>query len=248
MSIDYNHQENLHTQKGACAALPIIFSDWRPNSLLDVGCGAGTWLKAALECGILDVFGVDGVAIPEDQLLISPELFLQQDLTLPWNLNRRFDVVLCLEVAEHLESRFAEDLIQTLTRHADIVVFSAACPGQGGQHHVNCKWPTYWQQIFNDTGFVCGADIRWQMWQNSHIEPWYRQNIFIARRDPVNAGQEERIISVIHPELLPALLSTMEEDKRYAIHMEQIEDGSMNIGWYLQTPLKAVYRKLRRKI
>jgi SAM-dependent methyltransferase len=251
--IDYNHQDNLHTQEGARAALPIIFSDWKPASVLDVGCGTGTWLSAALEFGISDVFGVDGVAIPPSQLLISDNFLMQQDFTLPWNLNRKFDVVLCLEVAEHLDASFAKGFIETLTSHADIIVFAAACPGQLGQHHVNCQWPAYWQQLFNEMGFVCHADVRWRMWQNSQIEPWYRQNVFIAKYSPSQAGQEERIQPIIHPEMLPMLLTAIEagQENIQALHLEQlqqVETGSLDVGWYVRTPFKALYTKFWRKL
>ena len=136
MSVDYNHSENLHTLSGPAAALPILFAKALPTSLLDVGCGTGTWLKAAIDLGIPDVFGVDGVEVPADKLHVQDEKIRHQDLTRPWNLNKRFDAVICLEVAEHLDSAFAHILIDALVQHSDQIYFSAACPGQTGQHHV----------------------------------------------------------------------------------------------------------------
>jgi SAM-dependent methyltransferase len=245
ITIDYDHNNNLHTYEGALAALSIILADWKPNSILDVGCGFGTWLKASLDLGISDIFGIDGVAIPTNQLLIPPVLFQRQDLTKSWNLGRSFDAVLCLEVAEHLESSYASNLIQMLTNHGDVVVFSAAPPSQAGQHHVNCQWPTYWQELFNGVGFACFDTIRWQLWNNSQVEPWYRQNMFIAQRNPTTAGKEDRIKSVIHPELLPLFeLCTQIESRVECI--QQIESGSMAIPWYLKVPLKAAYAKFNR--
>src|SRR5271156_330239 len=144
MAIDYDHSQNLHTLGGPQTTFPFLFADAKPHSLLDVGCGAGNWLKAALNFGMQDVFGVDGVAMPRDKLLVAESLFRQQDLTRPWSLGRRFEVVLCLEVAEHLDKSHANALIDSLVGHSDWVFFSAACPGQPGQHHVNCQWPGYW--------------------------------------------------------------------------------------------------------
>jgi len=240
--VDYNHDRNRHTLEGSQAALPEIFADWKPASLLDVGCGTGTWLKAALESGIQDVFGLDGVAIPAKELLIPLPCFRQQDLTLPWNLGRRFDAVLCLEVAEHIEGRFGAMLVEALTRHADVVVFSAAIPGQPGQHHVNCQWPAYWQKRFNAQGFACDDAVRWRVWDDERIEPWYRKNLFVARRNPATAGQEARLRPVIHPELLPKLFGA--DRRRFRV---EIESGGLSTRWYWRTPFVASWAKLKAR-
>src|ERR1051326_3499592 len=53
-TIDYQHEKNEHTMSGARAALEILFANKRPDSILDVGCGRGTWVCAASELGVLD--------------------------------------------------------------------------------------------------------------------------------------------------------------------------------------------------
>lgn len=200
--IDYDHSKNVHTAVGARTAMSVIFDDGMPQSLLDVGCGAGMWLAAAETLGITDFLGVDGIAVPSDQLKVSDSRIRQQDLQGSWDLGRRFDVALCLEVAEHLDAAYARTLIGALVSHSDRVVFSAACPGQSGQHHVNGQWPAYWQQLFNEHGFTCTDDIRWKIWDVQAIEPWYRQNMFMARRNLVLAGTEPRLRAVIHPAMI----------------------------------------------
>ena len=80
-----------------------------------------------------------------------------------WNLEPKFDLALCLEVGEHLESRAAKVLVEALAAHADEIVFSAACPGQPGRHRVNCQWPGYWQGMFDESGFSCSDAIRWRI-------------------------------------------------------------------------------------
>lgn len=251
MIINYEHQNNIHTQEGACASIPLIFYNWKPKSLLDIGCGLGVWLKAALGFGISDVFGVDGVAIAQDQLLIPSELFQQHDLTLPMNLDRRFDVVICLEVAEHLDPRSGITLIQTITNHTDFVVFSAAPPWQSGQHHINCQLPAYWQELFNQAGFVCSDEVRWQLWNNSEIEPWYRQNMFIAQRNQLMAGKEDRIQAVVHPDLLPFIKTDLTARVRSIAELEQllnIENGVMSVTWYLKASFQGLGNKVKRRI
>lgn len=240
MKIDYDHSANLHTQDGPRAVMPRIMAASHPQSILDVGCGTGTWLRAANELGVTDIFGVDGVNISERQLLISPQRFVQIDLTTPWNLGRKFDVVLCLEVAEHLDEAYAGNLIDMLTKHGDSIYFSAACPGQEGQHHVNCQWPAYWQELFNRRGFVCRDDLRWQIWDDPAVEPWYKQNMFIARRDPT-AGSEPRIKAIVHSEMWSGVTPTSTE------YLRQIEQGSMPPLWYTTLAPRAYLAKLKRR-
>jgi SAM-dependent methyltransferase len=240
--IDYDHDLNLHTLDGPRAALSIILKESKPRTLLDVGCGTGTWLKAALELGIPEVFGVDGVGIAEEKLLIPRNCFCQQNLTEKWNLGRRFETAMCLEVAEHLDSKFAPILLDALVAHSDRIFFSAARPGQDGQHHVNCQWPSYWQKEFNDRGYVCSDDVRWQIWDDERVEPWYRQNIFLAVRDVQRAGSEPRLQSVIHPDKTLSGAPSRDEI------VQQIEGGSEPFWWYLLLPLRAAGAKLRRKL
>lgn len=247
MGIDYDHSQNLHTTAGPKAAFSKLFHDGLPGSILDVGCGTGTWLRAALDCGVLDVVGLDGVEIPREQLLLPHEKFLCRNLNTPVDLGRRFDVVTCLEVAEHLEPEVGKVLIQTLTRHADKILFSAACPDQPGQHHVNCQWPDYWQSLFNSQGFICSDSIRWQIWDDQNIEPWYRQNLFAARHDPQAAGKEDRIKRVVHPDFL-MFISKGSSFPCWSEDVRRIEQGALQAKWYVTVPFKAIPRKIARHI
>lgn len=243
MNVEYTHSENLHTLTGAEAALRFLWKDTMPASLLDVGCGIGTWLRAAQNLGVADIYGIDGVEIAEDALLIPRHLFARFDLTTRLQLGRKFAVAVCLEVAEHLPATAAEVLIATLTDHADTIYFSAACPGQAGQHHINCQWPEYWQALFNQCGFVCDDAVRWQIWDMPEIEPWYRQNLFIATKNAVKAGTESRLASVVHPAMLPSLEFTSLAQSR-----QQIEAGCLPLSWYISTPVRAYYAKIQRRL
>jgi SAM-dependent methyltransferase len=245
MACEFDHATNRQTLDSPRKVMPILFDRRWPTSILDVGCGTATWLHVARAFGVEDVFGVDGVAMEADQLLIPTDVFRVVDLRAPWNLERKFDVALCLEVAEHLDARAGGLLVEMLTAHADEIVFSAACPGQPGQHHINCQWPVYWQEVFNRVGFTCSDAIRWKIWDDHTIDVWYRQNMFVATRD-ARAGREERLRAVIHPDFLPHLVFA-EAASVATQRVKSVEDGAMPVAWYASSAVRALVAKLRRR-
>jgi SAM-dependent methyltransferase len=247
MPASYDHSQTQTSLEGARTALAIMFGGSVPQSLVDVGCGTGTWVRAAIELGVDDVLGVDGADLANDQLRFPWTSFRQEDLEHAVNLGRTFEVAICLEVGEHLAPERAEVLISTLTAHADRIYFSAACPGQLGEHHVNCQWPAYWQRIFNAQGYACEDSIRWLLWDLPDLEFWYRQNVFLAQRRPEHAGHEPRIPPVIHPAMLAFENESAVGDLRLRL-LRKIEEGSQSVGWYFATPARALGHKLTRHL
>ena len=242
MTIDYDHSRNRHTVEGAAKAFSLLLSclPHRPQSLVDIGCGTGVWLKAAIDNGVTDVLGVDAVALNQAELVVPRSVVKTHDLTQPLIISRRFDLALGLEVAEHLDADDAHTLLDSLVELTDTVVFSAACPGQPGQHHVNCQWPAYWQALFNSRGYRCDDAIRWASWEVSMIEPWYRQNLFIASRDPGYAGKEDRIPAVRHPEIFGDPSELLSNQMRW------ITAGGLPTMWYFRAALSAIVAKMMR--
>jgi 2-polyprenyl-3-methyl-5-hydroxy-6-metoxy-1,4-benzoquinol methylase len=155
----------------ASVVVPRLQDLLSPRSLLDIGCGKGEWLEAF---GLDDSLGVD-IAAPEGVH------FLNHDLTKPLDLERTYDVVLSLEVGEHLPEQSAQIYCQTMTRHTDTIVFSAAVVGQEGIGHINCQPHEYWHQMLDSYGFAVLDAIR-PMIQDPRVSPWYRDNIFLYQR------------------------------------------------------------------
>lgn len=166
-------------RRSAREIVPLILDLVRPASVVDLGCGAGIWLSVFREAGVADVVGVDGDYITREKLEIPETLFRPHDLTTPFYLDRRFDLALSLEVAEHLPESCATQLVASLTRLSPVVLFSAAIPFQGGTHHVNEQWQDYWARHFQDRGYVAVDCVRPQAWQNERVEYWYAQNTLL---------------------------------------------------------------------
>lgn len=156
-------------------ALPI-------ESVLDVGCGAGAWLVAWKEQGSA-VFGVDGAHVSPSSLIIDTHEFRAHDLRLSLDLGRRFALVQCLEVAEHLPEESAPLLVASLCRHSDIVLFSAAPPGQGGESHLNERPYGYWRDHFAAQGYALFDPLRHRLRDDDGVMPWYRYNTLMFLRE-----------------------------------------------------------------
>lgn len=163
----------------AAVVVPMLLALAPVASVVDVGCGTGGWLAAFRAHGVEDVLGVDGPWVAEEQLRIPRERFRRADLSAPLRLDRRFDLALALEVAEHLPPDRAEGFIGDLLSAAPLVLFSAAIPGQGGEGHVNEQWPAWWAERFGRHGAHCLDPFRAALWHDERVAWWYRQNILL---------------------------------------------------------------------
>jgi hypothetical protein len=166
-------------RRSAEIVIDIVRDPLPIGSVADFGCALGTWLSAWRDTGISDITGVDGSYVALDQLLIPRDRFRTHDLALPIDLRRRFDLVESMEVAEHLPHSAADGFVATLVRHSDIVLFSAAPPGQGGEHHVNEQDYNYWRTRFAAHGYGMFDWIRPQISGLRRVQFWYRYNLFL---------------------------------------------------------------------
>ncbi len=148
----------------------------KPTSVIDLGSGRGVWLDEWRKFGVENVLAVDGDYVDCDQLVVPRDIFVAQDLTMPVDTGRRFDLAQSLEVGEHLPKSASETLIDSLTRASDRVLFSAAVTGQGGEFHINEQPLSFWQGLFKKRGYAAYDCIRPSLAENHKVEPWYRYN------------------------------------------------------------------------
>ena len=204
------YRELAAAQESAREVLPLVLDIIKPASVIDVGCGTGNWLAVARELGVKKILGVDGPWVTS-QLAIPAADFVACDLTLPLNLGSRFDLALSLEVAEHLPSTAARVFVKSLCDVADVVVFSAAIPGQGGRRHVNEQWPDYWAELFRQFGYECYDFLRPRIWNNPKVTWHYAQNLLICARAGTTHGfgQPAAPLPLVHPVLWSAQVGRM---------------------------------------
>ena len=200
----YNIKEqSSRSVNSARIILPLLF-DIVPNinSILDIGCGCGGWLKVASELGIQDVFGIDGKWTPIKDLSIDKKNFKHIDFEHSFKLEKTFDLGICLEVAEHISLDSACRFVNDVCKTSDIILFSAAIPGQGGTHHVNEQYPSYWSSHFKKNGFATYDPFRERIFSNLNLPYWFRQNLLLFSNCPLNGIQPiETPNSYIHFEL-----------------------------------------------
>ena len=194
----YSYLESFAV-RSAQRVVPIVAAALPVASVVDFGCGQGAWLKAWQGIGAT-VLGIDGPYVDRARLLIPSSSFMPADLAAPLDLQRPFDLVQSLEVAEHLPRACAESFIGTLTRHGDAVLFSAAVPGQGGEHHVNERPLAYWRALFAARGY-CAVDlVRPAVRGDVEVQDWYRCNTVLY----VNEAGAARLRPAARSAIVPA--------------------------------------------
>jgi SAM-dependent methyltransferase len=205
-------RQNSTSARSASRIVPFVTDLIAPKSVLDVGCGSGTWSRAFLENDVQSLRAIDG-DYARSALLIDDGHFTPVNLaSFDGNLGT-FDLVACIEVAEHLNADRASGFVELLCKHSPAILFSAAPPGQGGTHHVNEQPLSYWVGHFAQRGYRLFDIIRPAFWHDEMVQWWHRQNMVIFA-DKNNQGlidilEQQRavtptFIDVVHPDALKA--------------------------------------------
>lgn len=180
------------------------------DSVTDVGCGAGTWLAEFKKLGVTSISGLDGGNAPEELLLIDQAEYHKVDFTKDFPEQLQADLAITLEVAEHLDEVHASSFVSNVCKISDLILFSAAVPGQGGTNHVNEKWPSYWLEMFSKKNYRFFDVLRGEFWNESRIDWWYRQNIFLVvnadcleliEKLEVMSRYQNSVLDIVHPDL-----------------------------------------------
>jgi SAM-dependent methyltransferase len=207
-SSTFYRQVHAQVRDSAREIVPLVTALVQPKRVVDVGCGTGTWLAAFAEHGATDVLGLDGDYVDRSLLDIPADRFVAADLSKPVRVAGRYDLAVCLEVAEHLPEASAGPLVDLLTSLAPCVLFSAAIPFQGGVNHLNEQWPEYWADRFRARTFLPIDCLRRAVWSNEKVAWFYAQNILLfaeeryAKDRPLLARELSNTtgqLSLVHP-------------------------------------------------
>lgn len=210
----HRYNSELFNSEDADVVIPMLLELFPIASVVDVGCGIGTWLFSFEHYGVSDYQGLDGDHVPKDKLMVPRRRFLACDLEVPPQMGRKFDLCLSLEVAEHLHVDKADRFVNFLTSLSNIVLFSAAIPGQTGQNHYNLQWPEYWADKFNRQGYTCYDPIRPRIWRNSRVKWWYQQNMLLFVHSSLNPKLNPcTSLRRVHPDQYLKVLERLNEVK-----------------------------------
>ncbi len=225
MSYDQSWHTRFDTDSSVAATkiLKYVVDIFSPESCLDLGAGAGNWIKCALNLGISDCRAVDGPWTDVSKLQVDPKYFLFHDLSQGLSLNRKFDMAICLEAAQYMSPQGSAALVRTLMDHANVILFSSAVPFQGGDN-VTERWQSHWSQLFEDRGFQTFDLIRPRFWRDKSIAYYYRQNtiVYVNKIDDkaLNAALlaslnqlAAPVLDLVHPEKWEALIAGSRREK-----------------------------------
>jgi len=185
--MDANYFNKLTEEETPFAnRLAVIIKElFNPQSVVDVGCATGLYLKPFFDDGKKAVgYEINNEAF---KLRVVPTILLA-DITKPIKVSKiyKFDVALCLEVAEHIEAKKAKTLISNLCKLSDTIIFTAAPPGQGGEGHINCQNQDYWIELFKAKGYSMNREysgiLRKEAMKGYHMG-WFINNVMVFRKD-----------------------------------------------------------------
>ncbi len=150
-----------------------------PSQVLDLGCGPGTYVDCFTDLGIPCIgYDTDPRVEGKDNLLCK-SLF---------DLEHTADLVLCLEVAEHIDGESNEKIAATMSNalaSEGVLIWTAAKPGQGGVGHINCQPKEYWENLLDSTGLIRDLEIESKLLsfieQGYHMG-WFVQNLLVYKK------------------------------------------------------------------
>jgi len=240
----YIHDEVAHNMTSPNLIVPVVLQYVEPRSVVDFGCGIGTWLNAFKNNGVSEVLGLDGDWYNKDLLFkyISPNEFQCVDLEKPIHLQKKYDLVVSLEVAEHLSEQSADNFVKSLTNAGKIILFSAAFPKQGGFNHLNEQWYLYWVKKFEKHNYYFHDIIRCKIWNNPDIQRWYKQNMFFVVHKDIDFNYPDdnfnfKYNHFLHPDFYYQSLN----------YLNEIITGKGGIRLHFKTLMLAIANKFKKQ-
>ncbi len=170
------HERNGHWLRFYADIAEHIARDIAPQSTLDVGCAMGFLVEALADRGV-DAYGID---VSEGAIgQVRPDIGHRCRLGSALEpFGRRFDVITCIELIEHMSAADAEGVVQNICAHTDDVVFASTPVDYREETHINVNPPEHWAELFARFGFQ--RDLTYDL---TYLAPWAMR--FRRSRDPL---------------------------------------------------------------
>ena len=252
---DWYRWNKENARSSARVIVPLVLELVQPKSVIDVGCGTGEWLSVFKEHGVEDICGVDGAYVSRELLEIPEERFIPANLEQPLRINRKFDLIVTLEVAQALPNESAKTFVDSLTGLGPVVLFASPIPHQGGEKHITQEWPEYWAKLFLNKGYVVVDWLRRKIWDHEEVREYYAQNTimfveqkYLENQPALRKEYELRgtsQLSIVHPRMYTQKVET---------YLQEIEDSKIrnrlmrNVKRMVPGKVKRLVRAAMRRI
>jgi hypothetical protein len=158
------------------AALCKYLADKQAKTVVDFGCGMGDYAWLFINEG----YGVEAYDGNPNTETLTRGIGKVLDLSKPFYLGKKFDVVMSLEVGEHIPAEYEDQFIDNITKHAKKhLIISWAVEGQGGDGHVNCKNNDYIIEQVVDRRFKYNAQASQALRKNATNASWFSLTLMV---------------------------------------------------------------------
>jgi SAM-dependent methyltransferase len=160
------YENNDHLQRFFRSVADHVVHDIGPKTVLDAGCAMG-FLVAALRDRGVEAYGVDISRYAIDRVRPDVKAYCRQgSVTEP--LPERYDLIVCVEVLEHLAAEDALRAVANLCAATSDVIFSSTPGDHEEPTHVNVQPPEWWTEAFAREGFYRDVDYD----PSTYLSPW----------------------------------------------------------------------------
>jgi len=229
-----------------CSEIIRLFKIKEPVfDIIDIGCGNGGYTRELIKNGFI-CSGYDGSPLTPE---ITGGLCKIQDFSIPVDLGR-FDLVLSLEVGEHIPAKYESIFIDNLVRAAKkYICLSWGVEGQGGLGHVNCRNNDYVIAQLRKKGFLFNSKMS-QSLRDESTFPWFKNTVMIFEKQEIKPilsvfkGYESQLVSVVitscgRPDLLKRTIDSFNKFNTFPIYEIIIAEDSGNHAMHEE--IKAMY-------